>query len=170
MPLAIVTGSSNVGGLLGSSSSSSSSSSITNSYATGSVTGNSDVGGLVGDNDIFGRLGLDNSGVAPDIVLFAIRRSYATGSVSGNRQVGGLVGRSFVSGEGGHFRTAGGPGGDARFLIIDSYAAGETLTATGSDPRNIGGLVGINHGERGYTERGNSGGKALIEIKEATLW
>jgi filamentous hemagglutinin family protein len=68
-----VTGSTDIGGLVGINSGT-----ITNAYATGSVTGwagSSDVGGLVGDS---------NSGLIKDV--------YSTGAVTGGGNVGGLVG------------------------------------------------------------------------------
>jgi len=68
-----VTGTSKVGGLVGSNVYAD----IDNSYATGSVTGTSKVGGLVG----YGEGGV-------------IDNSYATGNVTGTSYVGGLVGRS----------------------------------------------------------------------------
>ncbi|WNR45164.1 InlB B-repeat-containing protein [Paenibacillus roseipurpureus] len=93
-----VTGSSNVGGLVGLNSYGS----ISNSYVTGVVHGiSNEIGGLVGYNDgsisnayattavsgnyeIGGLVGVNSNGT--------ISNSYATGHVSGNETTGGLVG------------------------------------------------------------------------------
>ena len=77
-----ITGSNNVGGLVGRNNEGG----ITASYVTGTVTGSSDIGGLVGYNDD-GR----------------ITTSYATGMVTGStgsENVGGLVGRNTVEARG----------------------------------------------------------------------
>ncbi len=66
-----ITGSDNVGGLVGANAFST----ISNSYSTGEVSGNECVGGLVGVN-----------------AFSTISNSYSTGEVSGNKYVGGLVG------------------------------------------------------------------------------
>jgi hypothetical protein len=66
-----VSGSSGVGGLVGSSNGGS----ISDCYSTGSVSGSYSVGGLVGEND-----------------GSAISNCYSTGSVSGSYSVGGLAG------------------------------------------------------------------------------
>ncbi len=65
-----VSGTSNVGGLVGSTGG------IITGYATGAVSGSSNVGGLVGSNRI------------------ATVTGYATGTVSGTSNVGGLVGHT----------------------------------------------------------------------------
>ena len=88
-----------VGGLVGFSQSSS----ISNCYATGSVTGSGDIGGLVGSNG------------------GTINYSYATGSVSGSTDVGGLVG--YIN--------------SSQSVISNSYATG-LVSGTSS----LGGLVG----------------------------
>ncbi len=93
-----VSGSDSVGGLVGSQNSSS----ITDSYATGSVSGS--------DNDTGGLVGSQNGGSLTD--------SYATGSVSGYLDVGSLVGAQ---------------GGS----ITDSYATGK-VSGTGF----LGGFLG----------------------------
>ncbi len=117
-----ITGSSNVGSLVGSNDGS-----ITNSYATGSVSGDT-AGGLVGGNG------------------GSITNSYATGSVSGDT-AGGLVGGNggsitnsyatgSVSGD-----TAGGLVGQNNFgSIRNSYATGSVSGGS------AGGLVGVNSG------------------------
>jgi filamentous hemagglutinin family protein len=69
-----VSGSSNVGGLVGLSGNGIDPASISDSYATGSVTGVDFVGGLVGYN------------------VSAISNSYAAGTVSGSTNSGALVG------------------------------------------------------------------------------
>ena len=82
-----VTGTSYVGGLIGSSSSSyHSSSSVSNSYATGAVTGTSYVGGLIGF-----------SFSSSDYSSSSVSNSYATGAVTGSAFVGGLIGSSSFS-------------------------------------------------------------------------
>ena len=104
---------------------------ITNSYATGTVTGSNDVGGLVGETSRNGK----------------ISASYATGTVTGSQNVGGLVGSdagrisaSYATGTvTGSQRVGGLVGWNRNGTISDSYAAG---TATGS--QNVGGLVGLN--------------------------
>lgn len=95
---AVVSGTSNVGGLLGSNSQGS----LSDAYASGSVNGTSGVGGLVGassglSTDVYatgsvggtsrvGALAGSNSGT--------ISNAYATGQVSGSSALGGLVGDS----------------------------------------------------------------------------
>ena len=133
-----MSGSSQVGGLVGSNSGGT----ISNSYATGSVRGSGDaVGGLVGLN-----------------IGGAISNSYATGSVVGSSGVGGLVGgttsSSSTTGSGlvggrisNSFATGSvsGSGGDVGGLvglndfgrISDSYATGSV-----SGSVRVGGLVG----------------------------
>ena len=71
---AMVTGASEVGGLVGLSGSQAT---INNCYASGEVNGSINVGGLTGD-----------------VVYATIRDSYATGDINGNSSVGGLVGNS----------------------------------------------------------------------------
>ncbi|MEA1972474.1 MAG: GLUG motif-containing protein, partial [Candidatus Cloacimonadota bacterium] len=74
-----ITGSVNVGGLVGRTCNST----ISNSYSTGCVNGADRVGGLVGKN-------YSSSEVS---------NSYSTGSVSGADRVGGLVGHNFINSE-----------------------------------------------------------------------
>ena len=126
-----VTGSENVGGLVGYNNRGT----IRNSYATGEVTGGEDVGGLVGENDgtirnsyatgevtvgdyLGGLVGYNNSG--------AITDSYATGNVIGDDYLGGLVGYNDDGG-----------------TITNSSATGEV---TGDESDYLGGLVGANDG------------------------
>ncbi len=124
-----VTGTDNVGGLVGRQSRQSR---ISNSSATGSVSGRAQVGGLVGwsygetsgsftastvtgtGNNVGGLVGLQDN-------RSSISSSYATGSVSGREQVGGLVG--WNNGE-----------------ISGSFTA-STVTGTGY----VGGLVGVQY-------------------------
>jgi trimeric autotransporter adhesin len=124
-----VSGSSNVGALVGQSGGA-----VSNSYATGNVAGTSyAVGGLVGQsggavsnsdatgsvagtgNAVGGLVGQNNG---------AVSNSYATGSVAGsNEEVGGLVGQNYIA------------------TVSDSYATGKVSGAI-----DVGGLVGYNIG------------------------
>ena len=118
-----ITGSSNVGSLVGGSVEGV----IEGCSATGSVSGNNYVGGLVGLNE--GN----------------ISDSYATGSVSGNNYVGGLVGLnegnisdSYVTDSVvGGLDFVGGLAGSV-FNISDSYATGSVVEGRS----DVGGLVG----------------------------
>ena len=74
-----VSGTSNLGGLVGWNNAGT----ISNSYATGGVSGGNSIGGLVGYNNNGGKV--DNT--------------YAMGRVTGSSAVGGLVGYEGVSGE-----------------------------------------------------------------------
>jgi hypothetical protein len=123
-----VSGTTNVGGLVGGNSGT-----ITNCYATGSVIGNRDVGGLVGMNGSWWRAG-------------TITNCYATGSVSGNSGVGGFVGTNYStiigcystgSVSGGN--TVGGLAGKNSGTISNCYSAGSVSGNIG-----LGGLVGQN--------------------------
>ena len=156
----VVSGSSAVGGLVGTLSAFGL---VRDSYVTGSVSGHSQVGGLVGWNrdrvensystaavsseNGRGAGGLvgENSGLniyngrdrtkAPQIVS-----SYASGSVSGKWSVGGLVGRNYGS-------------------VTGSYATGAVEGGT-----DVGGLVGWNSGEMttSYTTGSVSGSGAAV--------
>jgi filamentous hemagglutinin family protein len=120
-----VTGGNNVGGLVGSNYGT-----ITNSYATGSISGTQLVGGLVGYNS--GSIG----------------QSYATGSVSGRNDVGGLAGNNMSSTISSSYATGNVTGGSSvgglvgynSGAISDSHATG---SVTGSS-YYVGGLVGTN--------------------------
>ena len=113
-----------VGGLVGYNAGT-----ITGSHATGNVTGgsrgNSGTASLDGDRHTGGLVGWNYGG--------SITASYATGNVYGNDHVGGLVGSN----------TNGG-------AITASYAAGAASSDGGpsaaSNPDEVGGLVGSNHG------------------------
>ena len=72
----VVSGDSNVGGLVGSNGDSH----VTTCYSTAAVTGNEYVGGLIGVHYTY-----DNE-------VGSVTRCYSTGSVSGNSYVGGLIG------------------------------------------------------------------------------
>jgi filamentous hemagglutinin family protein len=125
-----VTGTTEVGGLVGSNNNDT----ISNSYATGTVSGGSYVGGLAGTSQgaittshATGAVSTGSGPGAGGLVGFdhgAINNSYATGAVSGGSYVGGLVG------EGGTQGTA---------PISNSYATGTVTGGTG-----VGGLVGKN--------------------------
>ena len=123
-----VTGSSYVGGLVGTNSYGT----VSNSYATGSVTGSSYVGGLVGANyrtvsnsyatgNVNGGSGVVGGLVGYNYSRSTVSNSYATGSVTGASTVGGLVGNNYGT-------------------VSNSYATG---SVTGSS--YVGGLVGNNN-------------------------
>ena len=127
-----VTGSSNVGGLVGVSFYST----ISTSYATGSVTGEIWAGGLVGhtgNTTIRGCYaacivaGDVNAGGLVGAVynLSSIRECYATGIVNGGNNVGGLLGLNYNGSS-----------------VSDSYAS---CSVTGIEC--VGGLVGINRND-----------------------
>jgi filamentous hemagglutinin family protein len=132
-----VTGSNNVGGLVGYNLGGS----ITQSYATGAVTGSNNVGGLAGYNG-----GLPGSNVG------TITQSYATGAVTGSIFVGGLVGnnsggsitQAYATGAVTGSRMVGGLVGVnvSGASITQSYATG-AVTGSGN---YVGGLVGYNDG------------------------
>ena len=122
-----VTGTDNVGGLVGSNGGA-----VSGCYATGKVSGDDDVGGLIGSNlndgavtvsystvqvtgdDRIGGLAGSNSG--------EVTAAYATGRVVGDSEAGGLIGRNT---------------GDVNI----SYATGLV-----SGRSTIGGLIGRNTG------------------------
>ncbi len=128
-----VTGTDNVGGLVGSNGGE-----VTAAYATGKVSGDDDVGGLVGANvddgtvsasystvqvtgdDRIGGLAGSNSG--------EVTAAYATGRVVGDSEAGGLIG---------------GNTGDVKI----SYATGLV-----SGRSTVGGLVGRNSGGGAITD------------------
>ncbi len=128
-----VTGTDNVGGLVGSNGGA-----VSACYATGKVSGDDDVGGLVGANlsggavsasystvqvtgdDRIGGLAGSNSG--------EVTAAYATGRVVGDSEAGGLIG---------------GNTGDVKI----SYATGRV-----SGRSTVGGLVGRNSGGGSITE------------------
>jgi len=126
-----VSGSDDVGGLVGNNFGGS----VKKSYATGDVSGSTDVGGLIGINDdgtVTGSYATsDVSGSSGDVGGLVgenddaggIIKSYATGDVSGSNadDVGGLVGENEDS------------------SVKKSYATGDV---SGSD--DVGGLVGEN--------------------------
>jgi filamentous hemagglutinin family protein len=114
-----VSGTSNVGGLVGTNAGS-----ISQSYATGAASGSSAVGGLIGTN------------------AGSISRSYATGAVSGSGAVGGLVGvnngtisQSYAADSVFGITLVGVNGS----RITQAYAAGDV-----SGSNTVGGLVGHN--------------------------
>jgi trimeric autotransporter adhesin len=124
-----VTGSTNVGGLIGISFFS-----VINSYATGSVSGTSNVGGLVGNN--YG----------------AVSNSYATGHVQGTSSSGGLVGFNYGSASISNSYAAGGvPGGGG--LVGDNEGT-VTDSFWNSDISAIGIAAGTTTGAAGLTTAG----------------
>ncbi|MFP4691670.1 MAG: LamG-like jellyroll fold domain-containing protein [Bacteroidales bacterium] len=156
-----VTGSVNIGGLIGSNGGS-----IENSHSTGSVDGRDNVGGLVG----YTVDGINNSFSTVDVTgdpvsgYFAgglvgrhnsgtINNSYATGNVNGGERVGGLVGQNEEND------------------IINSYAAGAV-----SGISRVGGLAGETTGNfhnsfwdtetSGQTTSAGGTGKTTAEMKD----
>jgi filamentous hemagglutinin family protein len=115
-----------VGGLAGGGSGGT----MSNSYATGNVSGNRYVGGLVGSNGN------------------ALNNSYATGAVSGSTYVGGLVGynsdttsNSYATGAVSGTDGVGGLVGYNNGTLSNTYATGAVTGTT-----RVGGLVGLNLG------------------------
>jgi len=127
-----ITGSDEVGGLVGNNNSSP----ITDSYVTGNVTGGSFVGGFVGENSSSN-----------------ITNSYATATISGGDNVGGFIGvnvsssitNSYASGS---LTSSGGDTGGFAGVndlggITNSYAS---VTINGGGGDDVGGLIGLNEG------------------------
>jgi trimeric autotransporter adhesin len=137
-----VTGSSDVGGLVGQmngcfmfcpGSVTNINATVSNSYATGSVNGTSSVGGLVGAS-IYG----------------GVSNSYATGTVFGSSRVGGVMGASYYGGifnshAAGKVIGSSGVGGllGANYAsdVEGSFATGSVTGSSSSN--NVGGLVGL---------------------------
>lgn len=170
-----ITGSSSVGGLVGSNTGT-----ITNSSASGAVSGSSNLGGLVGQNKgtITNSSASGTVGPAPGIsggtvgglvgsnMGGTIKSSYATGAASGKSNIGGLSGNNqsggtiadsyatgAVSGQG---NVGGLVGNSFGSTITDAYATG-AVTGSGS---NIGGLVGRSSGSTitdGYYDTNTTG-------------
>ncbi len=115
----MVTGSDNVGGLIGYADTDSKHVMINYNYASGNISGRNYVGGLVG-------LSIGDGGTGGIPRTMTINSNYATGRVSGEDHVGGLVGE---------LRHDGG-----QALLQRSYATGRV---EGSGAR-VGGLVGEN--------------------------
>ena len=147
----LVTGTDNVGGLVGSNGGA-----VSGCYATGKVSGDDVIGGLVGANlddgsasasystvqatgdDRIGGLAGSNSG--------EVTAAYATGRVVGDTEAGGLLGRntgdvnvSYATGRVSGRRTIGGLVGWNSGDVKASYATGLV-----SGLNTIGGLVGDN--------------------------
>jgi len=123
-----ITGSGDVGGLVGDNPGA-----VSGSYVTGSVDGEEDVGGLVG----------------LITVEAAVFKSYATASVNGDEDVGGLVGGnafgtdmtvidSYATGSVTGTEDVGGLVGDASGTVSGSYATGPV-----NGDNRVGGLVGL---------------------------
>ena len=149
-----VSGSDQVGGLVGSNDSSGN---ISHSHASGTIADGWNAGGLAGSND--GNIsdsyasGEVNGGYAGGLVgnnSGLISSSYAIGNVHGSQDTGGLAGRSdgsisnsYASGavdtsDDGQYSGIGGLVGTANGgSIINAYATGNV-----SGTRNVGGLVG----------------------------
>lgn len=125
-----VSGTTTVGGLVGSSTGGS----VASSYAAGTVSGTTSVGGLMGSNTSI------------------VTNSYATGNVTGGSIVGGLMGSSTTG------------------AVTTTYATGNVV-ATGTD---VGGLMGTNVSvvSGAYatgTVAGTSGVGGLIGTSSATV-
>ena len=150
-----VSGTDQVGGLVGENKGG-----ISNSYARGAVTGNSQTGGLVGVNESNARIvsshvyresrvsGKDQVGGLVGENKGSISNSYARGSVTGGSQTGGLVGEnkgsissSYARGSVTGDSQTGGLVGENKGSISSSYARG---SVTGDS--QTGGLVGENSG------------------------
>ena len=140
-----VSGSQQVGGLVGyMGGTSGQTSTITSSYATAAVSGSGNgVGGLVG---FFGGGTRDT----------AIRKSYAAGTVSGSGKVGGLVGQvdgsntprtiseSYATGAVSGSAWVGGlVGYGLDMAITNTYATGAVQAISGTGSAYGGGLVGM---------------------------
>ncbi len=119
---AAVTGTSNVGGLIGYNFST-----LTNTFASGSVSGTSAVGGLVGYNagtiaNAYAKgmvTGPNYTGGLAGRNTGSITNAYAEGSVSGTSRIGGLIGESTGT-------------------VSNTYSRGAVTGTT-----NVGGLIGI---------------------------
>ena len=129
----LVTGTDNVGGLVGSNGGA-----VSGCFATGEVSGDDDVGGLVGDNLDGGSVsasystvqvtGDDRVGGLAGSNRGEVTAAYATGRVVGDFEAGGLIGRN---------------SGDVNV----SYATGLI-----SGRSTIGGLIGWNASGGGVTD------------------
>jgi len=157
-----VSGSYNVGGLVGENWGT-----VSQSYSTGSVSGGSNVGGLVGSNE------------------GTVSQSYSTGSVSGRTSVGGLVGgndgtvsQSYSTGSvsGGSSNVGGLVGWNDSGTVSQSYSTGSV-----SWNRYVGRLVGRNYNgtvsdsywdietsRRSSSEGGE--GKTTLEMKQQATY
>jgi PGF-CTERM protein len=134
-----VTGRNRVGGIAGRNDGT-----VTDASASGDIDGRDGVGGLIGYHQggtverasatgtVSGRYFI--GGLIGDAVggPTTVRRTSATGDVTGNEYVGGLMGAN------GDELTPGGR--------IESSRAEGTVTASGEDPGELGGLVGSSYG------------------------
>jgi len=148
----VVTGNSNVGGLIGTNAGA-----ISESYATANVSGQSNVGGLVGLN-----YGLNFLGFGAKNAPIGITSSYATGTASGSSNVGGLIGlneskftTSYSTGAVSGATEVGGLIGYnfGYGSVANSYATG-SVTGTGSV---AGGLIGLNASAASITNSFSAG-------------
>lgn len=141
-----VSGSQNVGGLVGYSTQM-----IQNSHATGNVTGTDSTGGLLGTNEgtVDGSYATGmttGEAITGGLVGFArgdaiVRNSYATGAVSGFEHTGGLIGTA----------NFGNP------AILNSYATG-VVRGTGSQTGGLIGSAGAGSIDNSYATGAVSGG------------
>ena len=125
-----VTGSTNVGGLVGYNGYNGAT--VETSYVSGTVTGNGYyAGGLVGFNNDQVETSYASASVSGDIgvgglvgvSIGSVHASYATGSANGNQYVGGLVGYN-------------------NNVVETSHASGNVAASSGSS--DLGGLIGYN--------------------------
>ncbi len=168
--LGAVTGSSQLGGLVGNNRGS-----IGNSYAQGAVSGGGQTGGLVGlhlGGTISGSYargkvsGGNQTGGLVGNNRGSIGNSYAQGAVSGGGQTGGLVGLhlggtisgSYARGKVSGGNQTGGLVGENKGSIDNSYARGKV-----SGGGLVGGLVGENKGsiDNSYARGAVSGGSQV---------
>ena len=144
----VVTGTENVGGLVGENGLISENGIITNSYATGRVIGGGSSGAGYGYGNVGGLVG-SSSG--------AITNSYAAGSVSGTgAMLGGLVGfnRGSITNSHAGIGSVNGTGQDIGGLVGYNYTgnnhtgtiANSYATGAVTGPSDVGGLVGYNAG------------------------
>ena len=173
-----VSGSSNIGGLVGSTQNDSI---ITNSYNSASVTGVDKVGGLVGD-DYFGEItnsynsgsvnGSADVGGIGGYYTGAIKNSYNSGSVTGVDKVGGLVGRksnsgsitnSYNSGNVTGSAAVGGIVGSGSYSITGSFYA--TTNASGGSINNGGTYDSVV-----WSGNVNGTGITLAKMQSTSFW
>ena len=162
---ATVSGSSNIGGLVGQLSSAGS---LTSSQSTGNVSGSSDsvggaVGSAVGSRPTCATLtSVTTSGTITSTLYvgglvgygncYFVNQSSSSASVTATSQhAGGLVGyenyagnitRSYFTGQVQAPQVAGGLGGLLRSVIVDSYSTGSVTVTTSTNGGRAGGLVG----------------------------
>lgn len=138
----VVTGSTDVGGFIGSNQNSAGQSmTLYHNYATGAVQSSAGgaLGGLIGTNNVYGTVNLSES--------------YASGNVastaSGAMFAGGLIGYSYIA-------------GDALLDILNSYASGSASASA-----YVGGLIGGIQNQQGAVNINNVYAKGLVSASNA---